>query len=159
MKKITLFSVLILLISLSSCYKEGPMGPMGPQGVQGLTGPSGASGKDGTNGTNGQDGHDLYYYWKITQGCTVYDTNCTIGDMIDDMRGTNGKDGKDGLNGKDGKDGKCDCNTTKPPKDECQEGDCFPGDGGVVGDSGGPGVIMIVMFIMGLLAFVAIKED
>lgn len=46
----TLIALLVLFFLVSSCAKTGPTGPVGPQG------PSGTDGTNGTNGTNGTPG-------------------------------------------------------------------------------------------------------
>lgn len=89
-------AILIFVIALSSCSKDGEIGPIGPQGEQGI------QGETGEQGPPGEDGEALGVPGpQGEQG----ETGATGPAGEDGTNGTNGTDGTNGTNGEDGEDG------------------------------------------------------
>lgn len=109
-----IYGVFALVLTMTSCEKEGLQGPtgtsgtMGEQGIQGETGPQGPAGEDGEAlGVPGPQGEQGESGATGSAGAVGVDgengSNGTDGENGTD--GTNGSDGNDGSNGTNGTDG------------------------------------------------------
>jgi hypothetical protein len=96
--------------------EQGPAGPVGPQGEQGPMGPAGPQGEkgepfkyedftpeqlEGLVGPQGERGYSAYAAWKTLEG----NSNGTVEEFIESLRGPQGEAGPQGPKGEKGDNG------------------------------------------------------